>query len=228
MRAPKAIIFDIGGTVLEERRYDLEAGVRVVIGGDLDIAAQVCREFRSEVHDSHAVDREVDLPKWLAKRLSLRDDMATLEDSLWDAIATLVPVRGTEAVLCRLKSDRIPLAAISNAPFCGRILEANLEKYGLRSYFQFVVSSADVGFRKPAAAIYEAALSRLGVAADQTWFIGDTLHEDIVGAARAGLQPIWIAQDVVKPGTDYPGLRVRDWNEFMSVYDATIAGKGAG
>ena len=127
MRAPKAVLFDIGGTVLDERRYDLEAGVRTVVGREADVA-EICREFRAEVRDKHAVDREVDLPRRLAKRLSLRDDIATLEDSLWDAIATLVPVPGVEAVLRRLERDGIPRAAISNAPFCGRILEANLEK----------------------------------------------------------------------------------------------------
>ena len=170
MRAPKAILFDIGGTVLDEQRYDLEAGVRSVVGGDPDIAAQVCREFRSEVRDSHSINREVDLSKWLAKRLSLHDDMATLEDALWSVIVTLTPVPGVEAVLRRLEKDRIPRAAISNAPFSGRILEGELEKYELRSFFQFVLSSADVGFRKPSSVIFETALSRLGVTAGQTWF----------------------------------------------------------
>jgi len=226
MRVPQAILFDIGGTILDERRYDLEAGVRSVAKRESDVA-EICREFRAEVQDKHRVDREVDLPRWLAKRLSLRDDMATLEDNLWDAIATLVPVSGIEAVLRRLKGDRIPFAAISNAPFCGRILEANLEKYGLRSYFQFVLSSADVGFRKPAAEIFETALSRLGATADQTWFIGDTLREDIVGAAKAGLEPIWISREPVELGTEYTGVRIRDWSEFMCIYEAAIVGKGA-
>jgi len=227
VHAPKAILFDIGGTVLDERRYDLEAGVRTVVGRETDVA-EVCREFRAEVLDKRASDREVDLPRWLAKRLSLRDDMEMLEDKLWDAIATLVPVSGIEDVLRRLKSDRIPFAAISNAPFCGRILEGNLEKYGLRSYFQFVVSSADVGFRKPAAMIFETALTRLGVTAEQTWFIGDTLKEDIVGAAKVGLQTIWISQEPVEPGMEYTGVRIRDWSGFMSIYEAAIAGKGGG
>jgi HAD superfamily hydrolase (TIGR01509 family) len=227
VRAPKAILFDIGGTVLDERRYDLEAGVRSVVKRETDVA-EICREFRAEVRDKHAVDREVDLSRWLTERVSLRDDITTLEDSLWDAIATLVPVPGVEAVLRRLKSDLVPFAAISNAPFCGRILEANLEKYGLRSYFQFVVSSADVGFRKPSAAIFETALSRLGVKAEQTWFIGDTLREDIAGAAKVGLQPIWISRNPDEPGMEYTGVRIRDWSEFMSVYEAAIAGKATG
>lgn len=198
-----------------------------VVGREVDVA-EICREFRAEVREKHAVDREVDLPRWLAKRLSLRDDKATLEDSLWEAIATLVPVPGVEAVLRRLESDDIPRAAISNAPFCGRILEGDLEKCGLRSNFQFVVSSADVGFRKPAAAIFETALSRLGATAEQTWFIGDTLREDIVGAAKAGLQTIWITREPIEPGAEYTGVRIRDWGEFMSVYEAAIAKGGAG
>ncbi len=41
------------------------------------------------------------------------------------------------------------------------------------------------GWRKPAREIFDAAVSRLGVAANQTWFIGDTVDEDIAGARAA-------------------------------------------
>jgi FMN phosphatase YigB (HAD superfamily) len=228
MPAPRAILFDIGGTVLDERRYDLEAGVRSLIGQDPGVVAEICRTFRVERDDCHRVNRELDLPKWLVERLSLRDDLATLEDALWSVIVTLTPVPGIETVLRRLRSDRIPIAAISNAPFSARILEAELGKHDLSGFFQFVLSSADLGFRKPAPVIFETALSRLGATAGQTWFIGDTFREDIVGATGAGLRPIFISQEPVEPGNDYSGLRIRNWNEFMGIYEAACADKDAG
>lgn len=220
MRIPRAILFDIGGTVLDERRYNLEAGVQAVSGRDPAAVAQICQAFRSERDDSHKIDREIDLPRWLAEHLPLDGDKATLEDTLWSTIVTLIPVPGIEPVLRRLRKDDIPLAAISNAPFSARILTAELEKHGLGGYLQFVLSSADLGFRKPSSVIFETALSRLGVTAEHVWFIGDTFREDIVGASRAGLEPIWISRDPMEPGTEYSGLRIRDWNEFLRLYEA--------
>ena len=138
------------------------------------------------------------------------------------------PVPGIESVFRRLRSDDIPFAAISNAPFSARILTAELEKHGLGGFFQFVLSSADLGFRKPASVIFETALTRLGAVAGQTWFIGDTLREDVIGAERAGLQAIWISQEPVVPGINYSGLRIRDWNEFMSIYETARDNKAPG
>jgi len=227
MPAPRAILFDIGGTVLDERRYDLEAGVGSLVAEDSIVTAEICRIFRAERDDCHRVNRELDLPKWLTKCLSLRGDLATLEDTLWSAIVTLTPVPGIETVLRRLTNDRVPIAAISNAPFSARILEAELNKHGLGGHFQFVLSSADLGFRKPAPVIFETALSRLRATAGQTWFIGDTFREDIVGATAAGLRPIFISQDAVEPGTDYTGHQIRDWSEFMPIYEAARADKDA-
>jgi putative hydrolase of the HAD superfamily len=228
MPAPHAILFDIGGTVLDERQYDLEAGVRSLIGENPGAVVEICQTFRAERDDGHRVNRELDLAKWLSKHLSLRGDLATLEDSLWSTIVTLTPVPGIETVLCRLRSDRIPIAAISNAPFSARILEAELERHGLSGFFQFVLSSADLGFRKPAPVIFETALSRLGTTAGQTWFIGDTFREDIVGATGAGLRPIFISREPVEPGTNYTGLQIRNWNEFMPIYEAACDDKSAG
>jgi putative hydrolase of the HAD superfamily len=227
VHAPRAILFDIGGTVLDERRYDLEAGVGTAFGLDPESVTEICRDFRAERDDCHSVNRELDLPKWLVKHVALCDDLAALEDRLWNAIATMAPVPGIESVLRRLKGDHLPIAAISNAPFSGRILTEELEKHGLGGFFPFVVSSADVGFRKPAPAIFEMALSRLGATAKQTWFIGDTFREDIVGAMEVGLHTIWISPDPNEPGADYTGLRIRGWSDFMNIYETACADKDA-
>ena len=134
-------------------------------------------------------------------------------------MVTLTPAPGIEAVLRKLRNDNISMAAVSNAPFSGRVLTAELEKHGLGHFFRFVLSSADLGFRKPHSAIFETALLRLGVSSERSWFVGDTCKEDILGASRAGLRAILLSSDDFEQPLDPPFLRVRDWSEFMDVYD---------
>lgn len=66
---PSAILFDIGGTILEERRFDLEAGIRAVIGHRLELATELARAFRTELGASHRTQRELLLAQWLVERL---------------------------------------------------------------------------------------------------------------------------------------------------------------
>jgi putative hydrolase of the HAD superfamily len=54
-----------------------------------------------------------------------------------------------------------------------------------------VVVSGDEGVSKPDPRIFRIALERLGVAAHQAVMFGDSWAADIVGAARAGIRPVW-------------------------------------
>jgi putative hydrolase of the HAD superfamily len=54
-----------------------------------------------------------------------------------------------------------------------------------------VVVSGDEGISKPDPRIFRIALDRLGVAPEQAVMFGDSWASDIVGAARAGIRPIW-------------------------------------
>jgi putative hydrolase of the HAD superfamily len=80
-----------------------------------------------------------------------------------------------------------------------------------------VLSSADIGIRKPAAGIFEAAAARLAIPASSTWFVGDTWNEDILGARDAGMQPLWFRGNSAEAGS-VPVLR--DWDEFLAHYAA--------
>jgi len=55
-----------------------------------------------------------------------------------------------------------------------------------------VVSSAEVGLRKPDPRIFELALARVGVAADEAVHVGDHLYADILGAEAVGMYPVLI------------------------------------
>jgi putative hydrolase of the HAD superfamily len=43
--------------------------------------------------------------------------------------------------------------------------------------------------------LFEAMLGKLGLAAAETVYVGDRQYEDVLGAARAGINPVWINRD---------------------------------
>ena len=115
-----------------------------------------------------------------------------------------------------LLADGVLMAAVSNAAFSGRILTHELVRARLAGYLQFVISSADIGIRKPAPEIFQHALRRLHVLAQETWFVGDTLDEDIAGAAIAGLTCCLLSARPLPNGTPEGCRVVADWEEFYA------------
>ncbi|MGW0802663.1 HAD family hydrolase [Nonomuraea sp. NPDC002799] len=67
------------------------------------------------------------------------------------------------------------------------LVPGHLEAMGLRSSFDAVVTSVEVGWRKPHPKIYAGALGLLGVAASSAVFVGDTYGPDFEGPERAGM-----------------------------------------
>lgn len=63
---------------------------------------------------------------------------------------------------------------------------------GISDYFNFVISSANVGLHKPDPRIFEAALGRAGVTASEACHVGDHYYADVLGARAAGLEPVLI------------------------------------
>ena len=62
---------------------------------------------------------------------------------------------------------------------------------GLTDYFQAIVVSEEVGYRKPAPEIFHIALQQLGVTASETLCIGDSLEHDLQGEVNAQMDFCW-------------------------------------
>jgi putative hydrolase of the HAD superfamily len=139
------------------------------------------------------------------------DDTLLIEDRL-------VPSPGAIDALERLRRDGIPAAAVSNTSLSARVLWAELGAHGLTEYLAFVLSSADIGVRKPNEEIFDAALQKLGLPRDDVWFVGDTWSEDIVGALGAGLCAIWLSPTKQLEWSRTGVWHVRDWTAFLSLY----------
>jgi HAD superfamily hydrolase (TIGR01509 family) len=76
-------------------------------------------------------------------------------------------------------------------------LERFLDLLGIRSYFESVTISAQVGLSKPNPAIFELALQNLGIGAAQAIFVDDMAY-NVAGAAEMGLRALWLVRAPVE------------------------------
>ncbi len=79
-----------------------------------------------------------------------------------------------------------------------------LERVGLATRFDGIVTSAQVGARKPAAAIFQRALGLASIRADRAVHVGDSLLADVEGARAAGIDAVLLRRD---GGPGPPGVR---------------------
>jgi len=70
-----------------------------------------------------------------------------------------------------------------------------LARTGLAPLLDGVVTSAQVGARKPAPAIFERGLALAGCGPEEAVHVGDSLEEDVAGARAAGIRAVLVRRD---------------------------------
>jgi putative hydrolase of the HAD superfamily len=124
--------------------------------------------------------------------------------------------------LAQLKARGLILSVISN--FDSRLLGI-LDGLGAGLWLEQVFVSSRVGFAKPDARIFEAALSHHGIQPRQAFHVGDSVANDLEGADHAGLKGILVDRGSAAPKTD--GQRVARLDEIVSLVDRQPASAAA-
>ena len=104
----------------------------------------------------------------------------------------------TEVVKALAK--KYPLTIISDG--FKEVQYYKFEHSGLAPYFTHTIISEEVGINKPQPGIFEIALERNGIAADEAVMIGDSYSSDIAGAQAAGIDQIWVRKEGAKELTN--------------------------
>jgi len=97
----------------------------------------------------------------------------------------------TTAAVARLRAAGFRIALVSNA---GWDEIGAWPRSPLAPHFDATVFSCDVGVVKPDPAIYEHALRRVGVAADEAVFVGDGASDEHRGARALGLRTVLVTR----------------------------------
>ena len=108
-----------------------------------------------------------------------------------------VEIDAAEA-LSALRAQGFRIGLVSNASDDDNVHRL-LDATGLRYYFDVILTSDAVGYRKPAPHIFLAALSHFQAQPDEAVMIGDRLDADIKGANQLGIKSVWITRRVA-PG----------------------------
>ena len=86
-----------------------------------------------------------------------------------------------------------PVGILTNGP--ERRQRTKIRALGLEPTVDAIVYAGDLSRRKPYVDPFEAILTDLGVAADRTLYVGDSLAYDVAGAHNAGLRAAWLRGD---------------------------------
>jgi len=87
--------------------------------------------------------------------------------------------------------SRYRTAMISNFAYAPALYES-LDQFGIRSAFETVIVSAEVGWCKPHRIIFDHAFEKLAIRPAEALFIGDQLYVDVYGAINSGMHVAWI------------------------------------
>ena len=118
--------------------------------------------------------------------------------------------------LTALRRRGLVLGVISNMNRTGDALAAEV---GLTGLVDFVVTSLEVGSEKPYRPIFDAALARAGVSADEAVHVGDQVMSDVEGARMAGVLPVLIDRDGNHPNF-VDTIRIEKLGQLARVLDA--------
>jgi putative hydrolase of the HAD superfamily len=205
----RAVIFDYVGTLVNCKGYSMDASrenlYNALAAEGFDVAKDRFMAAYNSAHEKYRKiryeqHREVTNAVWVAEALcdlgfKLSADDPRLKKALnvffQDFIDTLELREGAKKLLRQTKQQG-KVGLISNFTHAP-VIYKSLRKIGINEFFCAVVVSEENGWRKPSAKIFQDALNRLHVAADEAVYVGDSPLEDIKGAKDAGLKTVFVS-----------------------------------
>ena len=227
LRAPKGLLLDFGGTLLTEQGFDPRAGTAHVLAlarNPRGLRAEQVQELVQALTDDLHPRREaamLELGPQLVHRLVYEPHgivfdrpFEEIELEFFRTATQFTPEAGVNGVLEELSEAGVPMAVVSNSSFSGNALSWELARHDLLRFFAFLMSSGDYVVRKPHPVLFATAAAKLGFAASELWYVGDSLEYDVAGARAAGMTAIWYNR--LRAGRDgpEPDREVHDWREL--------------
>jgi HAD superfamily hydrolase (TIGR01549 family) len=224
MNPPRAILFDLDGTLTDRR------------GSMRRFAVRFQSEFRLRPMPADALlgaliqaDSDGGRPR--------REAMAELQrqlpwaveppirrlTSFWNATFVSCTHATPElgVTLRKLRQLGIRLGVVSNGG--ARAQSRKIEVLGIGQLLDCVVTSQSVGLRKPDVRIFHRAIETLCVPMSRVWFLGDDPVADVAGARAAGLTAVWKATTRPwPPSVARPALQITRLSELVTLVRAKM------
>ncbi|CAM3353601.1 HAD family hydrolase [Deinococcus saxicola] len=207
----KAVLFDLDGTL-----HDRNATLLRWLGGHtrrFDLPAAYAARFL-ELDDFGYRPKSEVMPL-LVREFGLAHTAQTLLDDFSDhAFSRPVLMPHAHAVLTGLRGRGVLLGIVTNGWEVPQ--RQTLAGLDLTRRVDDVVISRAVGLSKPDPAIYRLALSRLGVTAADSWFVGDSPRNDVSGPQAAGLRAAFLPTGHALAG-ERPDVKLADLRDVLEL-----------
>jgi HAD superfamily hydrolase (TIGR01509 family) len=197
----RAVLFDAGGTLINPDYARVVGVMERVLGRAPRAAAFVEAEYagRAAVEAVMAdASASSDGERWTIHFVAMfaalgygPDEISRLSPhvvaehrraNLWTE-----PIPGTAEALASLRGAGFIVGCVSNAD---GTVDRLLAGAGLAGHLEFIVDSGAVGIEKPDPRIFALALELAGVPPADALYVGDLYPVDVVGARRAGIEPV--------------------------------------
>ena len=241
MKTPEMIIFDYGQTLLCEPGYDFLRGYKALFqyvnGNKNNLTPEQVNDFTNELFNKVGAARELGLEmhQWQFQRFAyeyleivLSISPAEAEKILWDntSVGALMP--SVVKMLDFINANGIRSGVISNIGWSGAALTERISRLLPQNKFEFIITSSEYMFRKPSPLLFELALKKAGLSAEDVWYCGDNIKADIEGSAAVGIFPVWYEDETMEnpwredekgvvPQCEH--LHIHDWNELITMLE---------
>ncbi len=133
-------------------------------------------------------------------------------------------------VLAALRAHGLRLAVISNI-VSRWLVQHNLAAYGVDQYFDPIVTSSGLGYRKPDQRLFLEAARLMSLPPATCAYVGDTVSRDVVGARRAGygltvqIKSFLTNISDRETDTEVPDAVIHDLRDVVTLVTSGSAGK---
>lgn len=187
----KVMRHSLNHVLRELEEIDIQAANMLTIERMIEIRNRVAAELKGRVTNLEKVRLEA-FRQTLAKIGRPNDELASHLNEIYlkhrfkdielfdDVLPTLNALR-----------EKYTLGLLSNG-------NSYPERCGLEGIFQFVVFSQDHGIEKPDPRLFLIALNEAECSKRELLHVGDSLQDDVVGAANAGIRCVWLNRSKVR------------------------------
>jgi putative hydrolase of the HAD superfamily len=242
----KAIGFDLFNTLITAEPHAVDEAVRRLINSlhesGIAIESDAFRTAHKEaairfLEETNRDGRETHNRFWISAALETQGYNISPDDpriaagvdayfSIFFECCHLIP--GTREMLQNLEKSYC-LGLLSNFTHAPAAIGI-IDQVDISAFFDVILISGAVGYRKPHPFIFRRFVDQMGVGKGQVLYVGDDPEADIVGAQRAGIQPVWttyvkdqnipsapsvLAVSSRKVDLEVP--RFSTWEEFLSL-----------
>lgn len=208
----KAVLFDLGDTLIHFDQVDLDAAFTEAARDTYDVLAdrfnatmppfktyhrQQLWALRWAYLKTTVTGREfnsVHVLRRCSKKLGIRVPEDFYDELAWRWYKPLARAAQLDPhahdALAALRQRGFKLGIISNTFIPGLCHDRHLAETKLIEFFPVRVYSCELGIRKPKKGIFTHALDQLTVRPEQAVFVGNSFRIDILGARRVGLYAV--------------------------------------